>query len=136
MTGTGIMHVARRILLTMLLVVPAAFAQTKPAPQGDDLDVTMRVIVDPNAKVPDEIVRRISLPKPAQTPASSNTPAAEPGKKDDKKPPAAAGQQGREFGQAVADEAKRRAEEAKKNKPPPPDPGPPRSPPGRPTPPG
>jgi hypothetical protein len=129
--------------LLWLLGVSVVCAQTPPAPERDDLDVTMRVIVDPNSKVPDEIVRRIPLPKPAQSnaPAKPADQPAEPGKPAE---PGAKGQdraaqareQGREFGQQVSDQAKQRAEEARRNKPPatPPGqpPGPPGTPPGRP----
>jgi hypothetical protein len=144
MSSEGIMRRARQLLLVcwLALFVPAAFAQSPPARNRDDLDVTMHVIVDPDAKVPDEIVRRIPLPKPAQpapggaTTTESGKPV-EPGANDkDKKPAPAAGSQGREFGQQVSDEARQRAEEAKNNKKPKPEkpPGKPPSPPGRPPP--
>ena len=61
MKHEGMMRRARRLYLpaVLALIVPAAFAQSPPARDRDDLDVTMHVIVDPDAKVPDEIVRRI-----------------------------------------------------------------------------
>ena len=153
MSSKGIMRRAWRHLAMLAFIVPAAFAQTPSAPKGDDLDVTMRVIVDPNAKVPDEIVRRIPLPKPAP-PATSPDKATEPGKPEDKgkpddkgKPadPGSQGQhrgsenrdQGREFGEQVSEEAKQRSEEVRRNEnkksPPgtPGTPGPPHPPPGR-----
>jgi len=137
MSSEGIMRFARRLFAASLLVlmVPAAFAQSPPASNRDDLDVTMHVIVDPDAKVPDEIARRIPLPKPAQ-PVKPDKPV-KPGAQDQK--PAAQGNgQGREFGQQVSDDAKQRSEEARNNKKPPPDkpPGKPPSPPGRPPTPG
>jgi hypothetical protein len=136
MTAKGIMHAVQRLVFASMLaiIVPTVFAQAPPAKPSDDLDVTMRVIVDPNAKVPDEIVRRIQLPKPAQPATPSNKPA-EPGAQG-KERASEAREQGRDFGQQVSEEAKRRAEEARRNKPPPPGtpgtPGPPRQPPGRP----
>jgi hypothetical protein len=143
------MRRARRLYFASLLALflPAVFAQTPPARNRDDLDVTMHVIVDPDAKVPDEIVRRIPLPKPGQ-PASGATSTdtdagtTESGKpKDsakDKKPAADANGKGREFGQQVSQDAKQRAEEARNNKKPKPEkpPGKPPSPPGRPANPG
>ncbi|HEX5162858.1 MAG TPA: hypothetical protein VFV88_14135, partial [Steroidobacteraceae bacterium] len=57
----------------MALFASAVSAQTPPAGNRDDLDVTMRVIVDPDAKVPDEIVHKIPLPKPGK-PASAPAP--------------------------------------------------------------
>lgn len=140
MTAKGMMRAVQRLVFASMLaiIVPTVFAQAPPANRSDDLDVTMRVIVDPNAKVPDEIVRRIQLPKPAQPVTPSNKPA-EPGAQG-KERAAEAREQGREFGQQTSEEAKRRAEEARRNKPPPPGtpgtPGPPRPPPGRPDNPG
>jgi hypothetical protein len=125
MSSEGIMRRARRLYFSSLLalITPAVFAQSPPARNRDDLDVTMHVIVDPDAKVPDEIVRRIPLPRPAQ-------PAI--GK------PKGANDQGREFGQQVSEDAKQRSEEARNNKKPKPEkpPGKPPSPPGRPPTPG
>ncbi|HEY6123940.1 MAG TPA: hypothetical protein VIV63_04755 [Steroidobacteraceae bacterium] len=148
MNSEGIMRGARRLYLASLLalIVPAVFAQSPPASNRDELDVTMHVIVDPDAKLPDEIVRRIPLPKPAQ-PAqpATGTDTTKPGKPSE---PGAPGQQrgtdarekGREFGQQVSEDAKQRSEEARNNnkKPPPERPGrpPPPSPPGRPPSPG
>ena len=143
MSSKGIMRRARRLYFASLLalIIPAVFAQSPPARNRDDLDVTMHVIVDPDAKVPDEIVRRITLPKPAQ-PANggSSTGTTESGKPSEsgakgQKPDSAAGAQGREFGQQVSEDAKQRAEEAKNNKKPKPEnpPGkPPDKPPGKP----
>jgi hypothetical protein len=141
MNSEGMMRFARRLRIVSLLalIVPAVSAQSPPARDRDDLDVTMRVIVDPNAKVPDEIVRRIELPKPAQpSPAPAN-----PDKKPEKPVPpgqqrsSEAREQGREFGQQVAEEAKQRAEEARRNNPPDNSnrpPNPPGQPPGTPPP--
>jgi len=153
MSSVGIMQRARRLVFaffSLALMVSAVSAQTPPAPPRDDLDVTMRVIVDPNAKVPDEIVHRISLPKPVQpasgtAPQSDNPDKADKADKADKsgKPsePGAKGkdhapepqQQGREFGQQTAEEARQHAEDARKNKEHKPEPhGPPNPPPGNP----
>ena len=137
MSSEGIMRHARRLLFVswLTLFVPAVFAQSPPARDRDDLDVTMHVIVDPDAKVPDEIVRRIPLPKPAQpapgaTGTNTNTTESDKSKGNDGK--------GREFGQEVSEAARQRSEEARKNKKPPPGqpPGRPPSPPGRPPTPG
>lgn len=125
MSSEGIMRRARRLYFASLLalITPAVFAQSPPARNRDDLDVTMHVIVDPDAKVPDEIVRRIPLPRPAQ-------PATGKPKEPDGK--------GRDFGQQVSEEAKQRSEEARNNKKPKHEkpPGKPPSPPGRPPTPG
>lgn len=125
MSTVGMMRRARRLYLSMMLAlfVPAAFAQTPPARDRDDLDVTMRVIVDPNAKVPDEIVHKISLPKPA-APGTSPENKNDGKQKDNGKPadPGAQGKgnsadargQGREFGQQVSEDARQRSEEARR----------------------
>jgi len=136
------------VVTSLFLVVPRAFAQAPTSDEGDDLDVTMRVIVDPNAKVPDEIMRKIPLPKPVQ-PAAPGKPdekpkdtgkPADPGKPPDTAKPTPPGQtaapaapdireQGRAFGQQVSDEAKERSEEARRNNKPPAPPGNPGKPP-------
>ena len=152
MNSEGMMRRARRPYLVLMLafLVPVAFAQAPPARDHDELDVTMRVIVDPNAKVPDEIVRKIQLPKPA-TPATSSdkkndtgdsngngksndgSKPSDPGSQGKGHSPDARGQ-GREFGQQVSEDAKQRSEEARQNHGKPPD-KPPRGPPDRPKPP-
>jgi hypothetical protein len=172
MTSKGIMRRARLLYVVpaLLFVVPPVLAQATDADKGDDLDVTMRVIVDPDAKVPDEIVRKIPLPKPAPPaaqgkpdekpkdagkPADDGKPAdsgkpADPGKPKDTgkppdagKPPGAAKppppgrasqaapdirEQGRAFGQQVAEEAKDRSEDARRHGPPQKPPKPPKQP--------
>jgi hypothetical protein len=129
MSSKGIMRRARLpyLVASLLFAVPRVFAQAPASDEGDDLDVTMRVIVDPNAKVPDEIVRKIPLPKPAQ-PAAPAKPDEKPKDKDkpnDAAKPAPAGtgaqaapdvrEQGRAFGQQVSEEAKQRSEDARRN---------------------
>jgi hypothetical protein len=61
-------------LLLCLFAEPAA-AQEQPQGKRDDLDVTMQIIVDPDAKLPDEVVRRIPLPtrKAAESPPPGTT---------------------------------------------------------------
>jgi hypothetical protein len=103
---------AGAMLLVMLcLVTQGAFAQQKSAPKTDELDVTMQVIVDPDAKLPDEVVRRIPLPapKPAVQPAANAT--------DGKKPDAAIksedrAREAREMGRETSNAAKERAKDA------------------------
>jgi hypothetical protein len=104
-----------------------AVAQKKSA-QKDDLDVTMQIIVDPNAKLPEEVVRRIPLP--ASRTAASNANAskssetkAESGKvkDDDKKNDggtkgAERVQESRELGREAADSARERAREAQQQR--------------------
>lgn len=102
------------------------FAADAPPAQRDDLDVTMQIIVDPDAKAPDEVVRRIALPprkEPASATQSQSDATKEQKRADD------ARQQGREVSEAARDknneaadqrEQARRsmAEEARRRNPP------------------
>src|SRR5262245_43764093 len=73
------------LCLALLCLSLGAAAQQAPPPKGDDLDVTMQIITDPDAKQPDEVVRRIPLParKPSQAaPAAGNNAETGSGKAD------------------------------------------------------
>ena len=91
----------------ILLVGSAAVAQDKSAPAGDELDVTMQIIVDPDAKVPDEVVRRIPLPTRKSPPASdaAGKKANDPAAKDH-------GNQASEMGSEMSQGARDRAQDA------------------------
>ena len=127
--------------VVLLLGAAAAGAQDKSPSKSDELDVTMQIIVDPDAKLPDEVVRRIPLParKPAEPSAASSGPA------NHATPDAAAKGQERareaqELGKEMSESAKERAQNAndqreqarreatEKRQ----NPGPPSEPPGRP----
>jgi hypothetical protein len=117
-------------ILALCLLAHGALAQqqteSKPeskSKQGqDDLDVTMQIIVDPDAKLPDEVVRRIPLPerKPAEPAATSVD------KKASKEAAAEAKQNAREAKELGKKEAaeqreqarRARAEERERNNPP------------------
>jgi len=95
-----------------LLNAPRAFAQESTESKGDELDVTMQIIVDPDAKLPDEVVRRIALParKAAPQPATTvdgehTTPAAA-----DKGQERA--DEAQELGRDMSERAKERAQDA------------------------
>ncbi|WP_198683441.1 hypothetical protein [Peristeroidobacter agariperforans] len=121
-------------IMALCLLAHGALAQQqsdstpKPAQGQDDLDVTMQIIVDPDAKRPDEVVRRIPLPE--RKPADSTKPTAE--RKSDN-----AAAEARETAREAKDVAKQeaaeqreqarraRAEERERN-------DPPKHPPGRP----
>ena len=94
-----------------------AVAQQAPAERGGELDVTMRIITDPDAKLPDEIVRRITLPPPRPAPPGEGRSDAERTTGPDRAEEAR--EQGREFGQDVATGARERAEAARRNAGPP-----------------
>lgn len=97
---------ARVVVLALFVASAPAAAQEKPG-KRDDLDVTMQIIVDPNAKLPDEVVRHIPLP------ASRTSPSNSSGKSKDKSEPAGKGaEQTKELGRENAEAAKERAREA------------------------
>jgi hypothetical protein len=102
----------------------AADAQTPEKKRPDSLDVTMTLLPE-HAKGPEEITRRIELPRPSQTGERKDGQAEGAGgaNKDDKGPPADPGEQGRanadqarergrEFGQEVAEQARENRENA------------------------
>jgi hypothetical protein len=104
-------------LLLCLFAEPAA-AQEQPQGKRDDLDVTMQIIVDPDAKLPDEVVRRIPLPtrKPAESPPPQGTTGGQSGKPESagggKDKDQDRGNEAREQGRETSEAAKERAREA------------------------
>lgn len=104
----------RIVVLTLASCYSLSALAQERASGADDLDVTMQIIVDPNAKLPDEVVRRIPLPAQRSS-ASSPTPSG--GKPVDKPEPAAKGsergQESREVGKEAAESARERAKEAR-----------------------
>jgi hypothetical protein len=97
---------AAALLALVWLAAQPALAQDKPAPKGDDLEVTMQIITDPDAKRSDEVVRHIPLP-PRKPPAAAD-------KKD--KDVANEGQErardAKELAREAAERAKEQAQEA------------------------
>lgn len=90
-------RVAPALLLLLCLAAQPAMSQDKEAtPKQDDLDVTMQIITDPDAKRPDEVVRQIPLPPRKPAASAANNAADTAGK-----------------GQEQANEAKELAREAK-----------------------
>ncbi len=106
--------VASVAFLLLCLFAETAAAQGQPQGKRDDLDVTMQIIVDPDAKLPDEVVRRIPLPtrKAAESPPPGTTggkpeSAGDGGDKDQDR-----GNEAREQGRETSEAAKERAREA------------------------
>lgn len=98
----------------VLYPVDRALAQQSP-PARNDLDVTMQIIADPDARTPEDIVRRIPLP--AHKPAEPGKPAAQ---NENRKPDAAdkgqerareAQELGREMSESARDKSKDAAEQ-------------------------
>jgi hypothetical protein len=121
---TGLSESRRAVMMraaVMLAAVVAlgSFTQRVAAQQTqekrDDLDVTMQIIVDPDAKLPDEVVRRIPLPtrKPAES-----TPSGTGGGQSGKPENAGGGKdkenanEAREQGRETSESAKERQREA------------------------
>ena len=109
--------VASVAFLLLCLFAETAAAQEQPQGKRDDLDVTMQIIVDPDAKLPDEVVRRIPLPtrKAAESPPPGTTgsqagkPEGAGGGRDKEQD---RGNEAREQGRETSEAAKERAREA------------------------
>lgn len=104
-------------LLALSLAMNCAHAQQadRPGSKRDDLDVTMQIIVDPDAKLPDEVVRRIPLPerKPADQSASqSNLGAGDKSTKDTAAESKERAREAKELGRELGQSAKEKAQEA------------------------
>jgi hypothetical protein len=98
--------------VALYLLMGSAFAQQQAEGKRDDLDVTMQIIVDPDAKLPDEVVRRIPLPtrKPSDpSERKADNKAAKPDAAAEGKERAS---EAKELGREMADSAKQRAKEA------------------------
>ena len=110
----------RIVVLTLASCYSLSALAQEQASGADDLDVTMQIIVDPNAKLPDEVVRRIPLPAQRSS-ASSASPTPSGNKPVDTKPEAAKGpergsergSESREVGKEAAESARERAKEAR-----------------------
>jgi hypothetical protein len=114
----GLPGSARTVMMTCVAMValaalwPAApaLAQQSP-PRRDDLDVTMQILVDPAAKTPDEVVRRIPLPaqkgaesKPAEQKDQQKSDAADKGQER--------AREAQELGREMSDNAKDKSKDA------------------------
>jgi hypothetical protein len=109
--------VASAAFLLLCWLATSAGAQDQPQGKGDDLDVTMQIIVDPDAKLPDEVVRRIPLPtRKSADSQPSNAPGGESGKPETagggKDKDRDHGNEAREHGRENAEAAKERSREA------------------------
>lgn len=105
----------------LCLFAESAAAQQPPQEKRDELDVTMQIIVDPDAKLPDEVVRRIPLParKPDVPTGAAQGNSGNSGKSETGKPEGAgsgkdkdAANEAREHGKETSQAAKERAREA------------------------
>ena len=110
--------VAFAALVFLCSFATTAAAQEQPQGKRDDLDVTMQIIVDPDAKLPDEVVRRIPLPtrKSGESPPSGTT-GGESGKPEsagakDKDKEDDRSNEAREQGRETSEAAKERSREA------------------------
>jgi hypothetical protein len=80
------------------------------AARADGLDLTMRIIEDPDAMSTEAIARRLELPSPRGENEGA-TPPGEPA--DGQAVSEAARESGREFGEQVSDQARELAEQAR-----------------------
>ena len=106
--------VASVAFLLLCLFAETAAAQEQPQGKRDDLDVTMQIIVDPDAKLPDEVVRRIPLPtrKAAESPPPGTTGGKPESAGDGADKDQDRGNEAREQGRETSEAAKERAREA------------------------
>ena len=141
--------IMRAAVMLAAVVALGSFTQRaaaqQPQEKRDDLDVTMQIIVDPDAKLPDEVVRRIPLPTRKSADQSSATAPATGDKSDKsdagKERNEAANEHGKETSQAAHESAREAAEQReaarraeaeerkKRERGPPDDPNPPSRPP-------
>lgn len=111
-----IMRACSMSAVMLCLVTQIALAQESSppsaAPKREELEITMQIIADPDAKLPEEVVRRIPLParKSATESASSGTD------RGTQTEAAAKGQErareARELGREMSERGKERAQEA------------------------
>jgi len=103
-----IMRIRASVLFVLLLLANFALGQDNAQqPAREELDITMQIIADPDATLPDEVVRRIPLPvrKPAAAAERRATPeAAEKGQER--------AREAKELGREMSEGAKERAQEA------------------------
>ena len=97
------------LAIALSLIAQCALAQNKPAAHRDDLDVTMQIIVDPDAKLPDEVVRRISLPERKTAQPAGNREFAKP---DAASKGQERAQEAQELGREASQQAKERTQDA------------------------
>lgn len=109
-------RVKHATILALCLLAHGALAQQQsdskanPAPGQDDLDVTMQIIVDPDAKLPDDVVRRIPLPERK----SVESPKSDAEQKADKAAAAEARESAREAKDLAKQEAAEQREQARR----------------------
>lgn len=71
------------LLLVAIAVGTTVASAQEPSASNDDVNATFRIIIDPNADTPDDIVRKIAAAKPKRSGKATDAPAkdlASPGK--------------------------------------------------------
>lgn len=106
---------ARASVMALCLFAQGALAQAqeKPAKQGE-LDVTMQIIVDPDAKLPDEVVRKIPLPARRSAEPTQNTKQtpSQSSSSDDAAKGQERAREARELGSEMSERVKEKNQEA------------------------
>lgn len=101
--------------LALLAALPVAAQQQAPQPPPPRLEITMTLLPE-NAKDPSSVTRKIELPAAGQAKTDGKRPAdipgAEHGKGQGLDTAAEARERGRDFGQAVAEQARDNRENA------------------------
>lgn len=105
-------HAAAAIIALSWLGAQSAWAAEKPAPKNEELDVTMQIISDPNAKRPDEVIRRIPLPTPKADNKAPSNATADPGTPGQDNKGQGRADAAKELGGEMSERAKERAQNA------------------------
>jgi hypothetical protein len=117
---TGLSESRRAVIMRAAVMLAAVVAlgsftqrvaAQQPQEKRDDLDVTMQIIVDPDAKLPDEVVRRIPLPARKSADPASGAEATGKSDKTDKERNDAANEHGKETSEAAQERAREAAEQ-------------------------
>ena len=101
-------------VLTAIMLLACTTAAGQQSSDSRELDVTMQIIVDPEAKSTDEVVRRIALPAlrtPDAAPTNDKQPKTDAEQKKGQDRAREARQSGREMSQEARDNAHEAAEQ-------------------------
>lgn len=107
----GYRNIVPAIVLCSLGGLPLAVAEEQPPRRtgaAEGLEITMRIIEDPDAIAAEAITRRLELP----TPRGARDSGPPPGPAEGAGKGEAAGQQGKEFGAEVSERARELARQA------------------------
>lgn len=94
-----------------LFATERTLAQDQPR-ASDELDVTMQIIVDPDAKLPDEVIRKIPLPARRPEGRATSSSSQQQSSRDSTEKGLERANEARELGSEMSERAKERKDEA------------------------